>query len=155
MESITPQPVEPLDHEPVRRRRPRARVVAVTPIDRGKSALSNPDILDDRAAAAVGRAVVAALGAALADVEHRVDEKLAALRDEVEKLKDNPAPTHLSVQATCARYGIAPSTLYRELADPRSGLSAVVRRFPRFTGPYLVPIGAFEEWLGKSWQNRR
>jgi hypothetical protein len=47
----------------------------------------------------------------------------------------------------CARYAISRATFYRMLADPNSGLRAVVVRIPPPTGRIRVPVVAFEAWL--------
>lgn len=53
----------------------------------------------------------------------------------------------LSVNETCARYGIARSTFYRMLADPHLHLREVLVRIPPGSGRLKVPVRDFEAWF--------
>lgn len=57
------------------------------------------------------------------------------------------AAQFLTINEVCARYGISRATFYRMLADPRSGLRAIVVRIPPPRGRVRVPAADFEGWL--------
>lgn len=60
----------------------------------------------------------------------------------------DPGPdTYVAVNEACRRFGVSRRTFYRMLADPDAGLAEVVLRIPPRTGPYRVPVRAFEQWL--------
>jgi len=54
--------------------------------------------------------------------------------------------TYLSINQTCARFGISRRTFYRLLAD-EPGLAALVIRIPPGSGRIRVPLNRFERWL--------
>ncbi len=57
-------------------------------------------------------------------------------------------PDHyVTVNQACARFSMSRSSIYRMLADPDSGLSAILVRIPPGTGRLRVPLRAFEAWL--------
>lgn len=60
----------------------------------------------------------------------------------------DPGPdTYVGVNEACRRFGISRRTFYRMLAEADAGLAEVVLRIPPRTGPYRVPVRAFEQWL--------
>lgn len=59
----------------------------------------------------------------------------------------NEPDLYLTVKETCRRFAFSRSTFYRMLADPSSGLAAVIVRIPPESGRIRVPSRAFEGWL--------
>jgi hypothetical protein len=56
--------------------------------------------------------------------------------------------TYLPVNATCARFGLSRSTLYKMLRDhPELEAEGVVFRVPPCTGRLRIAFRAFQTWL--------
>lgn len=96
----------------------------------------------------IGRLIAGALEELRAELRAELERRVAEVRDEVlARVEARSARRCLSVAEACEAYSFSRATWDRWLADPTTGLEAVVLRPNGPGGRVLVPVEAFEAWL--------